>query len=103
MTLIFVISNILFWRKSCFFETLIYISAKVDLNNNFDLLLESHHSNSDKLSKLYQKEEKTLLEMEKDDFRTLSMYQVFKKKETCQSSNSVPKVSFILYNVRIRI
>jgi hypothetical protein len=55
------------------------------------------------LSKLYQKEEETLLEMEKDDFRTLSMYQVFKKKETSESSNSVPTVSFILYNVSIII
>ena len=86
----------------------------MDLNNNFDLLLESHHSNSDKLSKLYQKEEKTLLEMEKDDFRTLSMYQVYDKMEKFQPSNSVPKMSFlyeallyivslILYNMRIRI
>ena len=73
------------------------------LNNNSDLLLGSYHSNTDKLSKLPQKKEKTLLEMEKDDFRKLSMYQVFDKMENFQQSNSVPKISFILYNVRIRI
>ena len=75
----------------------------MNLINNFDLLLDSYHSNSDKLSKLHQKKEETLLEMEKDDFRTLSMYQVYDKMEKFQPSNSVPKMSFILYNMRIRI
>ena len=76
---------------------------KMNLSNNFDLLPGSYHSNSDKLSKLHQKKEKTLFEMEKDDFRTLSMYQVFEKIENSQPSSSGAKMSFILYNVRIRI
>ena len=75
----------------------------MNLNNNFDLLPGSYYSNSDKLSKLHQKKEKTLFEMEKDDFRTLSMYQVFEKIENSQPSDSDPKMSFILFNVRIRI
>ena len=88
------------WNFVKFCEIVLYWNFH---NNNSDLLLGSYHSNSDKLSKLPQKKEKTLLEMEKDDFRKLSMYQVFDKMENFQQSNSVPKISFILYNVRIRI
>ena len=76
-------------------ETFLYICFKVNLNNNSDLFLATYHSNSYKLSKLHQKKEKTLLKMEKDDFRTLSMYQVFDKMENFQPSNSVPKMKIM--------
>ena len=85
-----------FWEeigeKSSFDRFSLYLG----INKNFGLLLGSYHSNSNIVSKLQQKEEKSLLEVEKDNFWTISLHQVCEKLENPQPSNSVPRINYII-------